>query len=237
MKLRNGFVSNSSSSSFILKIGGRFHTVRDVAQYMIDCKIIEAENYNWKDEAIKNCNKDKRVLKKLKDPNTPVSFASCNYDTYIRNIGDVIMVSTCNNTDWGLNGAPERIAKLTPIAFRTLNAPFLKEDRRNKFLNLDGKLSDEQLAEIAVQKAKEENEYEDVDHEDDPKGAIKHFLKYQYYGEFDLAEMFYDFYSLPDQMWGVEIYDDCPKCGTNQWKDPDGNRFCPKCENRTSKND
>jgi hypothetical protein len=102
MKIRKGFVSNSSSSSFIIS-DKDFHSVRDLAKYMIKKQIKEAiyEDYYWKDDSIKD---DKNQIKKLKslNENQPVSFPSCNYDTYIKKIGDQYFVSTCNNTDWDL---------------------------------------------------------------------------------------------------------------------------------------
>lgn len=37
------------------------------------------------------------------DPNHPICFPSCNYDTYIVRIGDSIYVDTSNNYDFGIN--------------------------------------------------------------------------------------------------------------------------------------
>lgn len=103
MKIRNGFVSNSSSSSFIIS-NNHFKSVRDLAKYMIKRQIdeIKFEDKNdWNKEYIKY---KKDYIKRLNniDENHPVSFPSCNYDTYIRKVGDVYLVATCNNTDWEL---------------------------------------------------------------------------------------------------------------------------------------
>lgn len=102
MKIRSGFVSNSSSSSFIIS-DKDFKTTGDLVKYMIKKQIKENRNYDydWKDDAI-NCEKNyiKRA-KKLSDDQS-VSFPSCNYDTYIKKVGDCYLVSTCNNTDWDL---------------------------------------------------------------------------------------------------------------------------------------
>lgn len=100
MKIRNGFVSNSSSSSFIISVND-FPTVRSLAKYMLKRKIAEYEYYNDND----NDTFDKNLIKKLKniDENQNVSFPSCNYDTYIRKVGNCYLVATCNNTDWDLN--------------------------------------------------------------------------------------------------------------------------------------
>jgi len=101
MKIRNGFVSNSSSSSFIISVND-FPTVRSLAKYMLKRKIAEYDDYYDED---KEDIFDKTLIKKLKniDENQNVSFPSCNYDTYIRKVDDCYLVATCNNTDWDLN--------------------------------------------------------------------------------------------------------------------------------------
>ena len=102
MKVRNGFVSNSSSSSFIIS-DKHFSSVKDLAIYMINKKIEEYtyENENVNDEYIEY---DKKLILKLDniDENSSVCFPSCNYDTYIKKFGDCYLVSTCNNTQWDL---------------------------------------------------------------------------------------------------------------------------------------
>jgi len=88
MKRRDGFVSNSSSSSFIL---GSHKTVLQYAIDMvpyrewenIDCELIEQlrslqDDPTWND-------------------NAPIMFNSCNYDTLIARLGDHVYISTCNN--------------------------------------------------------------------------------------------------------------------------------------------
>lgn len=112
MKIRNGFVSNSSSSSFVISVDD-FPSVRSLATYMINKKIQEdlytAEDYKYYGESADDIKEyieyDKKLIKRLKnvDENSPVSFPSCNYDTYIKRIGDYYLVSTCNNTDWDLH--------------------------------------------------------------------------------------------------------------------------------------
>lgn len=88
MKIRNGFVSNSSSSSFIIKKDNDIKNVFDLARIMIP-------KVEYKPQI-------KEVLERLntgKDPNTSVRFYSCNYDTYIKNYGNYLLVKTCNNED------------------------------------------------------------------------------------------------------------------------------------------
>ena len=136
MKIRNGFVSNSSSSSFVISTD-RFPTVRSLAKYMIKKKIKE-EDYNdydnntWKEDSH---NWDKKYLKRLNniDENAPVSFPSCNYDTYIRKIGDCYLVATCNNTDWNLYSYnTSMLTEKAKVALKELKKSYSKgsDDRR-----------------------------------------------------------------------------------------------------------
>lgn len=88
MKIRNGFVSNSSSSSFVLD--GRKLTVRDVALMMIP---LREWNFDGDD--------DHALCQRIKylscNPDTPMTFPSCNEDTFIIKRGEYIFVDTCNN--------------------------------------------------------------------------------------------------------------------------------------------
>jgi len=99
MKIRTGFVSNSSSSSFIIS-EHNFPTVRSLAKRMIE---IQAEDYE-DDEQFDRFNYKMGLIDRLKNvpEDHPISFSSCNYDTYIRKVGDCLFVSTCNNTHWDL---------------------------------------------------------------------------------------------------------------------------------------
>ncbi len=95
MKIRQGFVSNSSSSSFILSTDD-YKSVFDVAKKMIPCR-------EWEDS-------DKKLILKIEeaeirgvDPNTSICFNSCNYETYIVKYKDFFLVSTCNNHNWDVS--------------------------------------------------------------------------------------------------------------------------------------
>ena len=93
MKIRNGFVSNSSSSSFVLKVSSKIPTVFSVAEIMIKHRDKDNAQYGYD-----NKNKDVKKLRSLKiDPDTNIRFNSCNYDTYITKENDVYLITTCNN--------------------------------------------------------------------------------------------------------------------------------------------
>jgi hypothetical protein len=98
MKIRQGFVSNSSSSSFTFVRGNPFDCPIEVAQHML-------MERNWPS--------DTELLKTLReltrggqiDRDTNLCFRSTNYNTYIyNNYTDpnrlVICIYTCNNIDW-----------------------------------------------------------------------------------------------------------------------------------------
>jgi len=86
MKIRHGFVSNSSSSSFIIRTDGGYKTVYDVAKrIMVD---MQDSDINYNDEL--------RELENVSDKDTPVYFDSCD-GGYIRKFKDYIIVSTTNH--------------------------------------------------------------------------------------------------------------------------------------------
>jgi len=83
MKYRSGFVSNSSSSSFVSYADSAF----DIAKQMIPLR-------EWKN--------DDRLLEILDAIREEIDcdsimFSSCNYDTYIAKMGDKFIIHTCNN--------------------------------------------------------------------------------------------------------------------------------------------
>lgn len=90
MKTRSGFVSNSSSSSFIIR---NEHNTIELAKDMIACK-----SYN----SIELLNRFTELLKvNVVHNNIPIMFPSINYETYIYPINGDIYIDTCNNENWG----------------------------------------------------------------------------------------------------------------------------------------
>jgi hypothetical protein len=93
MKIRNGFVSNSSSSSFIIWAEKDFPTVKSVAKYIMKTII---KKYG----GVGDFNEEKITLKSMSDPNTPVFFNTGGDETYIRKYEDKIIIVTTQNVDF-----------------------------------------------------------------------------------------------------------------------------------------
>lgn len=101
-------MSNSSSSSFIIS-DKHFPTIKDLATYMIKQKIEGLDDY-MHDE---NVEYNEKLIERLSDvdESQSISFNSCNYDTYIKKVGDCFLVSTCNNTQWELYGYTTKLTE------------------------------------------------------------------------------------------------------------------------------
>jgi len=99
MKIRKGFVSNSSSSSFILDLNSDnpiFNTTYDIAKYMIGCR----DGYENNNILLNKL--EKAIKKNIITKESNLYFRSCNYDTYIvREYNyNKIYIATCNNHDF-----------------------------------------------------------------------------------------------------------------------------------------
>jgi len=90
VKIRTGFVSNSSTSSFIISLSA-YGNVAEVAVAMIPAREWDERD----DELIEKIENMKPDMKE-----EPIAFASCNYDTYISKEEDGYYIDTCNNHEW-----------------------------------------------------------------------------------------------------------------------------------------
>ena len=106
MKIRNGFVSNSSSSSFI--IARKNATTAEVALFMLF--EVLSDSIEWESDDIIEEDREQKIraaikwLDKNQQYNEPIFIPwTCNYSTFIwRN--KYICVDTCNNHDFKCAG-------------------------------------------------------------------------------------------------------------------------------------
>lgn len=103
MKVRRGFVSNSSSSSFITD----FSNVEDCLIYMLD-NYLQNSSDDYRTEKVRLILENFKILSNnYNSKDCPVAFHSCNFDTFIKKIEinnkNYIYVATCNNEDWDLS--------------------------------------------------------------------------------------------------------------------------------------
>lgn len=97
MKTRDGFVSNSSSTSFVVE------TQHYPNVFALASEIIKSRKWVGKGYP---CN-DKDLLQRVRaaenhgiDPDSPISFPTINEDTYIIRHGDYYIISTSSNYFW-----------------------------------------------------------------------------------------------------------------------------------------
>lgn len=110
MKIRIGFVSNSSSSSFILE----GTSVRKIASYMLHVVLLDWRGDQEENPVSKKVKESSEETYKKWERNLIVAFKtprvksgkigivlpSCNYDSYIMAKDEDVYVSTCHNQYW-----------------------------------------------------------------------------------------------------------------------------------------
>lgn len=106
MKIRNGLVSNSSTSSFIIN-----GNIRDISENMLNTVICDFSEWDstdvtagrrtssvykkWKTNLKKGLKK-----KEILNGTMGIAFPSCNYDTYIIMVDNKCYIKTANNHQW-----------------------------------------------------------------------------------------------------------------------------------------
>ena len=107
MKTRRGFVSNSSSSSFVIS-AEHFPNVFALAKHMISKREWEKVPWTIGDKALKQ--RVRIAEDQGMDPDTPICFNTTNEETYIIREDDIFLVATCHNTDFDLYDAEIRLS-------------------------------------------------------------------------------------------------------------------------------
>ena len=118
MKIRTGFVSNSSSSSFAIDVNS-YRNTKDLALTMI--KIRDEDWNNYEDKPIGHESEEYKLLYKTKKlPCDNITFQTTNYDTYIVKHHKVYLVDTCNNTDWSSLEIEDAYGEESPNSFSNI---------------------------------------------------------------------------------------------------------------------
>lgn len=111
MKIRSRFVSNSSSSSFVLGLSS-FKDVCDVILYMLDVQISDnGDDPTWLSTLRKRKDKIISAVASGMDPDESIVIPSCNYNSYVfvdrtgRHGMKGFYVDTCNNTSWNFENS------------------------------------------------------------------------------------------------------------------------------------
>jgi len=153
MKIRKGFVSNSSSSSFIVEGDS---TIAQIALMMMYEIKHDWETYGSEWEKPPSFYAALGWISENLDNDEPILIPwSTNYETFIWKVDNCIRVSTCNNHDWSLLGG----------RYTTYEDSFYREAEVESFLDLfdmkhktKRQFRDEQSAMLSARIAEYENE-------------------------------------------------------------------------------
>jgi len=97
MKQRQGFVSNSSSSSFVLS-KDVYPCIWDLVIAMVTVRDIDRDEVDGRDHGQHDRALERAARKDAECVDAKaVTFPTCNFDTFIWDAGDSWWVQTCNN--------------------------------------------------------------------------------------------------------------------------------------------
>ena len=112
MKTRQGFVSNSSSSSFIINRGD----IKETALGMLNIIIEDFEDNDYTPTTKDGKKKERELHKKwmanlkialknqdVKEGKIGITMPSCNYETYLLMKDGIIYIATSRNHQWDIN--------------------------------------------------------------------------------------------------------------------------------------
>jgi len=112
VKVRTGFVSNSSSSSFVLETKNDHRTTWDVAKVMLQQRTADAIEWWGEENEFSKLVVEQRIreIDNLNLPiDTPFTMHSTNYETYIFKYDGKILIDTCNNEHWNYSDFGEHV--------------------------------------------------------------------------------------------------------------------------------